>query len=226
MTLSSLRLLAIFCLLATACAPVLRSPAQVLGPQVLVTPQGRVEVIGLKRWTVEELAEAFRQHAPERSLFSSACKVILRDSLGFPDAAVVRRRVTSESGKQSDRVTITVVEPADAARIQFRPAPPQALPLRAEWRAALAPFSDAQNQLLLGPFMFSLQLYGFVASGQAETAHKYVEASGEAREAAILWAFLQSRQSEEDPRLGLWTLEHSRRRAGLRQPGGAVGPVG
>lgn len=205
--------LAALVLFGTGCAPALSGGSAApesqipAGPHVLSTLEGKVEIIGLQRWTAEELEAAVRRYASEQSLFSSACQVILRDSLGFPAASVVFWLTEPEPGKQVEELLITVVEPHDSARVQYRAAPADALPLRAEWNEALAPFTSERG-LLLGGFMNGLQFYGLVAAGQTETAQQGVAGRRGAEEALRLWKFLQSRGSEGDRQLALWTLQH------------------
>jgi hypothetical protein len=200
-------------LLSTACAPTppsasLSPESPVLsGPHLLTTPDGRVEIIGLKTWTAEELEEAVRQYAPEESLFSSGCQAILQDSLGFPAASVRDWISEPERGERVEELLITVVEPQDSARVQYRPVPTDALPLRSEWDAALTPFRNERG-LFLGGFMNGLQFYGWVAGGQPETAHQLVDGRRGAAESIQLWDFLQSQRSEAARITALWTLQH------------------
>jgi hypothetical protein len=53
---------------------------------------GSLEIIGLRRWTVPMLEDSLRRIRPDVALGDAACAAILRDSLGFPDAAVLRFR--------------------------------------------------------------------------------------------------------------------------------------
>jgi hypothetical protein len=205
--------LAALVLLGTGCAPALPrasaapEPQRSTGPHLLSTPEGKVEILGLQRWTADEVEAAVRRYAPEQSLFSSACQVILRDSLGFPAASVVAWLTETQPGKQVEEVLITLVEPHDSARVQYRPAPADALPARAEWNEALAPFTSERG-LLLGGFMNGLQSYGLVAAGEAEAAQKRMAGRRGAEEALRLWKFLEGRGSEGDRQLALWTLQH------------------
>src|SRR5688500_64440 len=65
----------------------------------------RVEVLGLRNWIVQMLESAVSRYAPGTTLADAACAIILRDSVGFPDATTFA--ITDEAGTQW-RVAICV----------------------------------------------------------------------------------------------------------------------
>jgi hypothetical protein len=77
--------------------------------------EGDVEVLGLRRWTVPMLVDSLRKYKPDVTLGDAACGVILRDSIGFQDAAVFRFR--------DGRVVLSIIEPWDSSRVALREAP-------------------------------------------------------------------------------------------------------
>ncbi len=83
--------------------------------QVVTYGQKVVEVIGLKKRTPADLQNALRQLDSTLTLESAACAVLLRDSLGFADAAA-----TSVTFRDTSWLVLTVVEPEDARLVQFR----------------------------------------------------------------------------------------------------------
>src|SRR4051812_34702076 len=48
----------------------------------------RLEILGLKRWTLAMIQDSLARYAPHDSLLSHACAAILRGKLHFADAAV------------------------------------------------------------------------------------------------------------------------------------------
>lgn len=80
--------------------------------QVVRTPQGVVEFIGLRSWTVDMIRDSMRVHAPGEPLCQ--CAGVLR-GLGFPAAAA--------TGVGGDTTVVLLVEPAFADRIQRRVVP-------------------------------------------------------------------------------------------------------
>lgn len=85
--------------------------------QTITTSSGVVEIIGLRDWSILELTDSLRRYRPDVTIGDAACAEVLRDSLGFPDAAVFRFR--------DGRVVLTVIEPADSHRVVLRPPPDQ-----------------------------------------------------------------------------------------------------
>src|SRR3954471_24095654 len=66
--------------------------ARLAGAQtVLEKAQMRLELIGLKRWTIPMIQDSLHRYAPNDSLLSHACAAVLREKLKFADAAVVYR---------------------------------------------------------------------------------------------------------------------------------------
>ena len=90
---------------ALGCHPSSRLPRSTTAPQDL-------EVIGLQSWSVRMLSDSVSRYRPGTTLRDAACAEILRDSLGFPDAAVLRFR--------DGRVVLMVVEPQHAERVSLR----------------------------------------------------------------------------------------------------------
>ena len=78
--------------------------------QVLPGPEGPVEFIGLERWNAQELYDAIREVDPDRPFH--ACAVVMRQELGFADAA--------SEGYRGGRYTV-VVGVEDSSRVQYRP---------------------------------------------------------------------------------------------------------
>jgi hypothetical protein len=112
------------CLTMTVCVP---SEAQ----QVVVYGDTIVEILGLRSWSPAELEAAVRRHAPNVSLASGGCTVVLRD-LGFADASV-----TTYSGMSGDTVWVSlrVIEPRDSSLVRYSAAGRVPLPIPDRWDA-------------------------------------------------------------------------------------------
>lgn len=93
--------------------PLLVSPgvAQVPRDQTTV-----VEILGLRTWTRQMVEDSVARYAPGVSLEDHACAVVLRDSVGFADAASIQ---FSMPGRTSWRI-LPVVEPTMKDRVRFR----------------------------------------------------------------------------------------------------------
>jgi len=92
-----------------------------------------VDVLGLRRWTRQQLEATLQRYEPGISLASGACAVILRDSVGFDAASVMTYPAWQDHPAW---VIVTVVEPG-----QGKPVPPPATGTRgsetlpARWQA-------------------------------------------------------------------------------------------
>lgn len=132
-----------------------------VGAQAVVhSPQGPIEVIGLKRWTIRMLEDSLAAKAPGESLRSHACASILQQKLGFPAAAVsVDFAPPTNGGKPTQNVLITLIEPSDSARVQVRSVTgKRSLPSNA-WGALRAATTDSSG-FRLNDLLFVMQFYG------------------------------------------------------------------
>ena len=82
--------------------------------QVIPGPEGPVEFIGLRQWDAQELFEAIRGLDPD--LPFHACAVVMKDQLGFADAAAISYRTRGADGEYT-----IVVGVEDSERVRYRP---------------------------------------------------------------------------------------------------------
>ena len=98
---------------------------------VLRLPDNRtVEVIGLEDWTVPMLQDSLRRYADGVTLDSHACAAVLRQRLGFAMASATTHRHWGEAGEY---VLVSVVEPADSARVRRRRVGDDTVAVRPRW---------------------------------------------------------------------------------------------
>lgn len=75
-----------------------------------------VEILGLRSWTREMVEDSVAKYAPGVSLEDHACAVILRDSVGFADAA----SIGLSFGGDTTWTVLPVVEPELRGLVRFR----------------------------------------------------------------------------------------------------------
>jgi hypothetical protein len=170
-----------------------------LAAQVVETPEGRVEFIGLEHWTIPMIRDSMAIRAPGMPLAEAAA--VLKE-LGFVSAAA--RIVEAPNGA---RLTIvTVVEPHRRDRIRPRVAGGDSLPDRAEWIAGIELFRD-HNQ----SFQSAIQLRGLVLRGDSAVLEQLLPVFGERLEGMeALWRFLDEHSGESALQLALETLSSDR----------------
>jgi len=153
-------------MIVASAAPISSAQAQARRPALRTvsyeSPKGRVDVIGLRRWSLDMLRDSVRKHRPGIELHDAACAAVLRDVLGFADAQVNSQTYVERPGAEPQRfVAIKVVEPGDAARVRW------AVSARADTfrvlRPSYAPLilgaTDAAGNFTFGPVFGPLQ-YG------------------------------------------------------------------
>jgi hypothetical protein len=147
---------------ALACALALLAArpaaAQTVRNEILETPTVRLELIGLKRWTLAMIQDSLARYAPGESLASHACAAILRGKLGFADAAAQYYPPGSQ-GRTKGYFAVPVVEPQDSARVRYREAPRDSLPNQVDWAEAHAVFEE-HNQVFQSAIQRPLFLLG------------------------------------------------------------------
>jgi len=169
-------------------------------------PSGRVEVLGLRAWTLQMLQDSIRRRVPGQTLESAACMVTLRDSLHFADALV--QGITYSAGAGAavrNYLVVKVIEPQDANRVRWAPAPPDSLTvLRPAYGAVVLPTTDSLGQLWLARLFWPLQFYARDAAARVRA----LEGGGPTgrEDASRLWRFLAAHRTEADRRTALGAL--------------------
>lgn len=163
--------------------------------EILETPTVRLELIGLKRWTLAMIQDSLARYAPGDSLTSHACAAILRGKLGFADAAVQYYPPPSGANTKG-YFAVPVVEPQDSARVRYRARPRDTVPDRADWAAALATFKK-HNQVFQSAIQWPAFLLGRLDPDSIEPR---------LAPARPLLEFLRAHRTEADRRVAVWTL--------------------
>ena len=126
---------------------------------ILENDQLRLELIGLKRWTVPMIEDSLRRYAPKDSLLSHACAAVLRGKLKFADASVMSYTTTITGEPMKPYMAVTVVEPQDSGLIRYRGPFRDSLPARRTWapvRAVLGKHNSAFQSAIQRPdFLWS-----------------------------------------------------------------------
>ena len=175
------------------------SVAQDVGAQVAYdTPHARVEVLGLRHWTLKALQDSIRNRVPGQTLADAACMVTLRDSLHFADALVQSLTISARAGEAAQHyLIIKVIEPQDSARVRWRPAPRDSFKvLRPDYASVVLPVTSSVGQLLSGRLIEPLQLYGRDPAERATAIRGRSQLIQE--DAERLWNFLDTHRSESD----------------------------
>jgi RNA polymerase sigma factor (sigma-70 family) len=175
-------------------APAAKGPAA--NPAIADTARGRVEFVGLTRQTAAEVLKRAAEAAPDGKL--QLCAPCLK-SAGFADVAPAF--FIGDDGKTVYTV-VTVVEKEDAARVRYRPAPPEAdaVPIPG-WADGL----PAARDLML--IQAAVQTYGHFLDGRPEkgrdVAKQIVE---DPAKVAAVWEFLKARARPADRDLAAWAV--------------------
>lgn len=156
--------------------------------QVLADTEVRtVEVIGLKRWTPEMIADSLARYSPGDSLHSHACAAALRYRLGFAEAAST---VFRSGGKPY--VLVSLVEPQDSARIRHRYIPLDTTTFREEWAGVV-------DVIRTRPDLFILAVSRYGPGGiSAEDRELPAHAGRDSALVHRVWEFLAAHRREED----------------------------
>lgn len=163
---------------------------------VLENDQMRLELIGLKRWTVPMIQDSLHRYAPKDSLLSHACAGVLREKLKFADASVVYHITTMDGKTMKPYLAVTVVEPQDSALIRYRGPFPHSLPARRAWSSIRAVL-EKHNEAFQGAVQRLDFLRGDAALSDADSA---------LAPALPLRQFLRTHTTAKDQRLALATL--------------------
>ncbi|MEO7041886.1 MAG: hypothetical protein ABI035_06480 [Gemmatimonadaceae bacterium] len=180
---------------------------QSLGAQVAYdAPDARVEVLGLRHWTLKALQDSIQHRVPGQTLADAACMVTLRDSLHFADALVMFMTYPAKPGVAARHYEIIkVIEPQDSSRVRWTPSPRDTFKvLRPGYATVILPVTDSLGRLLIGRLFGPLQLYNLDPAARATfmrgRPHAIVE------DADRLWNFLNAHRTEADRRTAVGAL--------------------
>jgi hypothetical protein len=183
-------------IIRVALALSLLEPVVALAQNTIENDKLRVELIGLKRWTIPMIQDSLAKYAPHESLLTHSCAAILRDKLKFADASV-GYFPKGEMGLTKELVVVSLIEPQDSALIRYRAEFTDTLPQRKAWLDAwnfISKHSEA--------FQRAIQTSNFARIDQ----HSLKE-NTTLGEALPLYAFLKTHKSSADMRLALKTLK-------------------
>ncbi len=108
-------------------------------------PYRSLEVVGLRRWSMEMLNDSLNAHAPGMSLFDHGCAATLRYELGFAEAASFI--VQNPSGRRGRLSIVLLIEPQDSALVRHRELPRDTVGSTAPWHH-LVDLSRSDRSLL------------------------------------------------------------------------------
>jgi len=151
--------------------------------QVVETPRGRMEFVGLRNWDVPAIEQRLQYDSRER-LFSNVLHDLTR-KLGFAGALCT---VYRENGRPYK--VITVLEPEEVSRVHYLPEPAVSLPTPVLWIDLLKVAQERK-------FLNAILDYGSTLKGAitGETLMSDVDKKW--------FALLQERRTEEDFSLAL-----------------------
>jgi hypothetical protein len=188
--------------IVVACA-LIGAPELVRAQVAYNAPTGRVEVLGLRRWTLAMLQDSIRRYVPGQELHDAACMVTLRDSLHFAEASVEWFEMAPPGQLVTKFLTIKVIEPEQANRVQWDAR------RRSEFSSLVpnyAPFvlaiTDSTGTVARGRVLFWLQ---DASDAWREQELTHAPAARRA-DAARLDTFLAERRNDSDRRRAMTVL--------------------
>ncbi len=141
-----------------------------VGAQVAYdSPRGRVEVLGLRTWTLQMLQDSIRRRVPGQTLEDAACMITLRDSLHFADASVAGYSgVPGAAGRRF--LVVKVIEPQEATRVRWARQPPDTFNvLRPMYATLILPATDSLGRLWQERLFWPLQFYARDSAARAQS---------------------------------------------------------
>ena len=157
------------------------------------SPAGRVEVLGLRRWTLDMLRDSVRHYVPGQELHDAACMVTLRERLGFVEASVARLDFTPAGGPERTYLTIKLLEPQESARVQYDVRPRDEFSsLLPDYAGIILPITDSTGGVFRGRVLYWLQASDSTARSRLMS---YVPPAQRA-DGDRMFSFLDARRTE------------------------------
>lgn len=183
------------------------APANLSAQARYDAPKARVEVMGLKHWTLPMLRDSIRHYVPGQDLHDAACMATLREKLGFADALVMTYE--GFGGPGTEFLLIKLVEPQERDRVRWNTVPVDSFQsLRPDYAPLIVPITDTAGGVWMGRFMNWLQ-HGDSSTRvlMATDFAKRSKASTAVDDANRLTAFLRTQQGDTARRRALRAVQ-------------------
>jgi len=158
--------------------------------QVIETSKGKIEFIGLEKWTPQLIQEKLGYDSPDQLHF---CATALKQKLGFPDVSVF----THFEGNSRYKV-ITVVEPQYSNRVRFKSRPAGSVSVPSSWEELITVAEKDYGQEVA---------YGLLGYGKRQQKSTDVDKQ---KDAPAWWQLLDQRRTQDDYKLALRVLPEDR----------------
>ncbi len=174
----------------------LSAPAK-LASQIVQTPLGTAEVIGLRNWTLQRLLDTLRIRRPGVSI--DKCAAELR-AIGFPDVLVQRY---FDNGKFYSLVA--VVEPEMAEFVRYRTLPYDSLPPVPGWEQGYQFLQEGSKGLAIAQAAIAIR--GLQIASRDSIINMF-SLQNRVNEIDALLQFLEIHRKAEDLETAAWILLH------------------
>lgn len=163
--------------------------------QVVDTPEGKVEFIGLDKWSIEKIKAIMAEKAPGEPLGQCAAVLV---QIGFPTAS------SSDVGKINgkDYTVVTLVEPEKANLLKKKPEFSDSLPDVENWRKGIDILTKNNRTFQRGVIYYPLFLKGETA--KVDELLTKVPQSAEGIKS--FFQFLKTKNTVSDQEHAIWTL--------------------
>jgi hypothetical protein len=172
--------------------------ALTVSAQVVDTPEGTVEFIGLEEWTVEKIKAVMAEKAPNQPL--GMCAAVLVEKVGFASASA--KGIGKVNGK--DYTVVTLVEPQKAQLLKEKPEPENSLPNDEKWRQGIELRAKNRQAFHIGLDFYS----AFLKSDNVKVNKLLSDLPQFAEHFKTLWQFLKMQNTPADFDKAIWTLNN------------------
>ncbi len=161
---------------------------------VVKTKNKKIEILGLKSWSLKKLMIIYKGKFPEDELDKCAINFKI---LGFPDASIVHYLE-----KNSVYSVITLIEPEYSKFVSYRNSFSENLKPINEWKTAIKIYKNFPLEFQIGLKYFNInskQLIQKIKSHYPNLNNKIIDS---------LWKFIRRKNKEKDKDLAVWVLKN------------------
>ena len=161
--------------------------------QILETPYGKAEVLGLKNWSLQKLLDTLSVRAPGISV--DQCAVDLKQ-IGFPEASVIR--YFDQDNKYYS--VVTLVEPENNQFIKYKNVPSDTLKEISDWHEGIEFFK-------VNPMEFQVGLTKYKSDQIFSDTTEFIKSLNK-QKIKNFWGFISKHQTAQVKELAIWILNH------------------
>ena len=173
----------------------------ILNCLVFETERGKMEILGLKKWTAEQLLDTMKALKPNKPLH--ACAAEMKYNFGFPEVSSLMY-IEDFSDLSSMYTVVTIIDENDEDKIKYLDIPTDSLELLQQYQVCDSLLSQNPMIQFVGPQTYHLYKNRMLDSAKVILSRYKMEI----KTIEPFWKFLETKNTISDLNLAMWIINY------------------